>query len=68
MLKQILNKFLKIMFLTVNFTLARLAIDFKFTLVNRKFHSPWRVWRVLISTPANDMSAVPLFSLVVFVL
>ena len=37
------------MFLTVNFTLARLASDFKFTLANRKFHSPWRVF---ISSPA----------------
>ena len=32
----------------MNFTLARLASDFKFTLANRKFHSPWReIWRVL---------------------
>ena len=44
------------MFLTVNFTLARLASDLKFTLANRKFHSPWRVWRVLISTPAVQKS------------
>ena len=35
------------MFLTENFTLARMASDFKFSLTNRKFHSPWRVWRVL---------------------
>ena len=42
-----INNFWKIYVLKVNFTLARLASDLKFTLANRKFQSPWRVWRVL---------------------
>ena len=39
--------FVKIVFSKVNFTLAMLASDLKFTLANQIFHSPWRVWRVL---------------------
>ena len=42
-----INNFWIITFLTTKFTLASLASNFKFTLANRKFHSPWRVWRVL---------------------
>jgi len=35
------------------FTLAKLANDLEFTLARRNSHSPWRVWRVAVSYPAD---------------
>ena len=66
--KYLISNFRKIMFLTVNFTLARLASDFKFKLANRKIHSPWRVWRVLISTPVSNVILCPLLDAVTYIL
>ena len=47
-----------------NFILAKLVSALEFTLARRNSHSPWRVWRVAVSTPGIVNRMLPFLTVI----